>query len=659
MRRLGTLCLAALTFTGAVAQDFRLSPDPETIQAVKFTMAPRIDGTIDPQEWAGIGMLSRSLIIGGTNQDSGEKGQVWIGYDDTYIYIAARIFLQNPRKISADEFRDNVDLDGNDAFVIQLDTFGLHHESNQIGFNANGATFLEIAGGRAAKLEWSGRVEAAARTTETGWEGEVRIPWALLPLPPSGVRDMKFDFDWYVSATDRGVTTHTNAGDPTKVHTLAGVLVPQVSVKRSLLLLPYMYGGYNDETREHIANAGLDFKSAVTSEVNMVGTVNPDFRNIEGDILDLDFSNFERLGNETRPFFQEGSDYYFFGMGRRIFASQRIREFDTGLSFYGNIGGTNRIGLISTFDFGNQSTVAGAYTHNPDPYWEFTTAFSSLHRPGEDNLSGRMNISRELGNWDAFIDGAFTDDEIIGKGSAVGLGMFYNVPGWGGRIFYDDVTADFFPRIGFAAETDYRGISVGADRELEFTSGALRSMEAGIDFFDYKRRNGEHYREGGGFGMEFSLANQLALGVGLEYEHFMDRHDRAASFGFEYPQNSAYRQFGAEIVVGHIDNDPYRSVEVGVLYRPVKRFQLSLSAQAVQHTEDEEQIVFNFNYLMNKYESIGGRIVYNEREWNWYASYRMGGNLGAEYFLIIGDPNASTFQKTLVFKVTMPFAIRW
>jgi hypothetical protein len=640
------------------AQEFPLSPTPETVQAVKMASPPKIDGVINPEEWAGVTPISRSLIIGGTSQDSGEKGKVWVAYDDTYVYIAARIYLQNPKSISADEFRDNVDLDGNDAFMIGLDTFGLHNDQNFIAFNANGATALEIAGGRAAKLEWSGRVEAAAHPTPQGWEGEVRVPWALLPMPPSGRRDMKFDFDWYVSSTGRGVTTHTNAGDKTKVHTLAGVEVPEIRQGRSVLFLPYAYLGYNDETKEHIANAGLDFKSAVTPDMNLVGTINPDFRNIEGDVLDLDFSNFERLGNETRPFFQEGSEYYFFGMGRRIFASQRIPEFDMGANVYGNLGGNQRLGVMSTIDFENQGTFAGSYTLNPDQYWEFTTAFASLHREDEDNFAGRLNVSRQIGNWLGFVDGAFTDDEASGTGSATSAGAFYNVPGWEAGLSYVDVTEDFFPRIGFAAETDFRGTSANLERSYEYTSGSLQGLDVGMEGFDYSRRDGSHYREGFGVGVDTAWSSQLSLDFGFEYEHFEDRHDHVYEMSFDYPRNNPYRMFGAGVTVGRIEDASYRSIEGGFLYRPVKRLQLSLRAQSVQHTEDEDQIVFSFNFLMNKYESIGGRVVYNEHEWNWYASYRMGGNLGAEYFLIVGDPNASSFQKTLVFKVTVPFTLR-
>jgi hypothetical protein len=176
---------------------------------------------------------------------------------------------------------------------------------------------------------------------------------------------------------------------------------------------------------------------------------------------------------------------------------------------------------------------------------------------------------------------------------------------------------------------------------------------------DYTRRDGTHYRRDVGVGFGVDFASQLSMGVGADFEHFEDDHNRLFFFDAQYPDNNPYRTTGLEIATGEIQGQRYQSAEIGFRYRPVQRLQVGLSAQTVKHFEDEDQIVFNFNYLMNKYESIGGRVVYNEHEWNWYASYRMGGNVGAEYFLIVGDPNATTFQKTLVFKVTVPFAIRW
>ena len=619
--------------------------------------APKIDGTVGADEWAGIGTIARSLIIGSTNVDSGEKGQMWIGYDDTYVYIAARIILQDPTNISADEYRDNASLRGNDAFQISLDTFGLGNDASEIEFNANGATSLEIAGGRAAKLEWSGRVEAAARTTATGWEGEVRIPWQLLPLPAEGVRDMRFDIEWYVTATGRDVSFHSTQGDPTKTHVLSGVQVPKVDQGSKILLLPYGYAGYNDENGEHIANGGLDLKTALTSDLVVVGTFNPDFRNIEGDVLDLDFSNFERLADESRPFFREGSDYMFFGHGRRIFASQRIDQFDMGFNLYGNLGGDTRVGFLSTIDFGEQATVAGSYTYNPDPNTEFTGSFAALQRAGENNNAGRFAVSKRVGSWNTFLTTSITDDEIVGQGTTTTFGTFYNSPGWEANVMLVDVAGDFFPRIGFASETDFKGYRGSVTRELEYTSGTVSQLEIDFDFLDYERRSGGHYREGLDLGAEMTIDNTFELEFGTAYEHFEDRHDTLQSISFRYPQNNPYRNVRLDYEFGQIDNANYRSVGAGVNYRPIKRLQLGLRAQAVQHIEDEEQVIFDFNFEIGRYESFAGRAVLDDDHWNWFASYRLSGDFGTEYFIIVGDPNADSFQKTLILKVSIPLTI--
>ncbi|MCH7905711.1 MAG: hypothetical protein IH944_14240 [Armatimonadetes bacterium] len=641
----------------AQAQEFPLRSGPDTIDAKRLSSPPTIDGTVDADEWSQASTIARALVIESIDTDSGERGQIWIGYDDEYLYVAARILLQRPDDISADEFRDNVSLRGNDRFELTLDTFGLTTDSSEMSFNANGATSLDIAGGRAAKLEWSGRVEAAARTTDTGWEGEMRVPWQLLPLPAAGVRDMRFDIEWYVSSTKRDVAFHSRQGDDSKMHTLKGVVVPEQNDSRPILLLPYGYAGYNDENGEHIANAGLDFKTSLSDQLLFVGTVNPDFRNIEDDILDLDFSNFERLADETRPFFQEGSDYLFFGHGRRIFASQRISTFDLGMNLYGNLGGSTRVGLTSTIDFGNQATAAGSYTYNPDPLTEYTASFASLQRMGEDNFAGRFAASRRTGSWLFFGESSITDDQIEGTGTATTLGAFYNSPGWQSNLFLIDVSGDFFPRIGFASETDFIGYNGSVSRNMASTSGTITETEITFSFLDYERRGGGHYRESIGGAYEVTLNNVLEISLDSSYEHFEDRFDNLQSVELEFPKNDPYRRASVEYTFGEIENASYQSFQAGLRYRPVKRLQISVRVQAVQHIVDEEQGIIEFNFEIGRYQSFGGRAVLQDDEWNWFASYRMSGNFGAEYFLIIGDPNADSFQKTLILKVSIPLTI--
>jgi hypothetical protein len=79
-----------------------------------------------------------------------------------------------------------------------------------------------------------------------------------------------------------------------------------------------------------------------------------------------------------------------------------------------------------------------------------------------------------------------------------------------------------------------------------------------------------------------------------------------------------------------------------------------LRHQFVEHFSETDQTVLTFNWELDKYRSFGGRVVGEDDKWNWFASYSMRGNLGAEYFLIIGDPNAESFQKTVILKAVVP-----
>ena len=87
----------------------------------------------------------------------------------------------------------------------------------------------------------------------------------------------------------------------------AKVSLPKQSHDQSISLLPYTYVGYDPDIHR-VVNGGLDLKTKLSDQVALVGTINPDFRNIENQILSIDFSRFERLAGESRPFFQEGSD---------------------------------------------------------------------------------------------------------------------------------------------------------------------------------------------------------------------------------------------------------------------------------------------------------------------------------------------------------------
>ncbi|HXH59814.1 MAG TPA: DUF5916 domain-containing protein [Fimbriimonadaceae bacterium] len=654
------LLLLALGFTVATAQDFPLSNKPDTVQGRLMVKPPTIDGTINPDEWAGAATSSRSLVVISSDQPSGDKGQYWVGYDDKYVYIAARIILADPAHVRADEYRDNVNLDGDDTVTFYLDPFGNSKNFSNFTFNSAGGTQMRIAGGRAAKREWSGAFEARGRRTATGWEGEARIEWAIIPLPPAGVRDMKYLFDWYVSSAVHGVSFHSTHGDFTRTHTMTGVQVPNIPIRRTINALPYAYIGYNDENKSTIANAGLDVKTEVTDSLNAVVTVNPDFRNIENDILNLDFSNFERLPGESRPFFLEGSQFLATGdiNDRKLFASQRVGSFDTGANFYGNLNDKTQIGVLDIANFGHENAFVASTTVNPDPTTTLIGAVSRLDRPGENNLGGNFEYIKQSGNYLFAGDYLQTHDEQAGKGSAFAGGYQYQGPGLVHYTIFEDISPEFMPRLGFAPETGFKGVSSELDLNRSYKKGPLVSSILIFIAQKQDKYDGGRYRNMGSMTASGTFRNTLAVKAMATHEHFLDQYNTFYTVAAFMPSDDRYRGWHVSHTTGNVAGAAYENTAIGVLYRPVERLGLNLRHQFVNHAGYSDQTILTMSWDLDRYQSIAGRLVNQNGNLNWFVSFKRSRNLGAEYFLIIGDPNANSFQKTLIFKVAVPVTVR-
>lgn len=647
-----------LTFGGlARAQDSGPVTGPDVLEGRRITQPPKIDGTIDAAEWAGLATSDRALVDIGTGSASGDRGQYWLAYDDEFIYFAARINLKDPKRIVADEFRDSVPLEGNDIVTLLIDVVGSTRDISFFEFNPNGATNLDIAGGRATKAEWLGRFTASARRIPTGWEGEARIPWSILPLPASGKRDIRYLVDWSVSSTGRGVSTHSTQGDFSKLHTLQGVDIPDIRRRNSVLLLPYAFGGI-DRDNDHIADAGLDVKTSLSDRMTFVGTVNPDFRNIENDILSLNYSNFERLPEESRPFFREGANWLRTGSGPVLFASQRITEFDTGFNVYGNLDDRTQFGANATIDFGNQLTAASGAMVSLDPTLAVVGSLVALQRPGFDNIGANFEVFKRLGKFQVVGRYLRTDDEVVGDGNAMNIGATYRDRGFQSTFVASRVDRTFTPRIGFAPQRDYVGVAANAQLRQRYRGGPLSDSFTHIGVADQDRLGGQgNYRRGATAFGYLAFRNGVMFEYGFDTEQFLDKHNLLWSTEISYPHSNPYRRVAVSAVSGSIGGDSYRSYAASIRYRPWQRLQLGVRGQWVSYLQEQTQIIGTFNYQISKYDSFAGRAVRSDDDWNWYLSYRHSGGVGLEYFVIIGDPNSKTFQRQIIFKVVMPFSL--
>jgi hypothetical protein len=569
------------------------------------------------------------------------------------VYFAAKLADPAPSKIKAVEYRTNTGMPGDDTIELDLDLTGSLSDFNAFKINARGATNVYLSGGRAAKREWSGDFIAKSRITAEGWETEARVPWQLMRIPAGGSRDLRFNIGRYLSRESRDLTfKYLGNGDTQDTPIWEKVDLPGPIVDRGIKLLPYGYAG-SDADQGLVANAGLDLKTQLAQDITLVGTVNPDFRNIENQILSLDFSRFERIADESRPFFQEGVDY----MESALYASQRIGSFDAGVNSYGKINDKTQFGLIETIDFNHQNDFATNVTYNASPHDSYRATLSSLDEVGHDNQAYMFRYNRVQGNYDLFARTMGSNDTLDGFGADHDANISYSGPGvyaWGGYTYRE---AGFNPGLGYFPERDFKGFDFGAHVSRHFTHGALISSGGYASATSYDHVDGDFYRNDYSAQAWGTLRNQVGFSGGIDFSDFEGSNDHVFNASLSYPNNDPYRSQSISLQQGVIGGDEYRLLSIGSNLRPIKGFQLSLSHQSYQLGDHAEQTIVGASYDLGHDRNVSGRAVRHDGDVNWYVALRQSGNRGAEYYLIVGDPNAAVFRSSIVLKVAMPFEI--
>jgi hypothetical protein len=346
-----------------------------TVQAVRVTVAPRVDGRLDDEGWrnapAATEFLQRDPDEG---KPASERTDLRIVYDDAAVYVGVRLFDREPNRIvrrlsRRDDFPDA------DRFTILFDP---HHD------HLTGATFTVSAAGSQADAiifndswednSWDAVWEAAVSIDDEGWSAEMRIPFSQLRFPRTereawGVNASRFiqrrnETDWLqlVPKTENGVASRM--AHLTGVH---GIRAPRqfelapYSVARAEFVAPDAPDDpFNDGSRL-FAGTGVDVKYGLTSSFTLNASVNPDFGQVEVDPAVVNLTAFETFFSEKRPFFIEGSQIFDnFGRGGSN-SFWGFNSADPALFYSRRIGRSPQGSASATFvDRPNASTILGA-----------------------------------------------------------------------------------------------------------------------------------------------------------------------------------------------------------------------------------------------------------------------------------------------------------
>jgi hypothetical protein len=627
-----------------------------TIPAVRLGAPPLVDGDLSDSCWAQAARAVRftDVLYGGAVAD---QTVVFLGYDASSIYVGFHVYDGQPQSIVARQTKRGVFPRGDDYVALTIDPFHTHKSADRSRFVVNplGTQFAQLGGGRGTKLEWEGKWQAAARIGADGWTVEMAIPWSILNYPAvKGPVTCGINFDRFQQRTQiHSWWSNIGLQEFTELDGhWVGVQFPPFRPRLSLL--PYASPGWEEQHGRSL-RAGLDLRAALTPSLTFVGTLNPDFANVEEAVEGIDFSYGERFVPDRRPFFQEGAGiYHLEGETGQYFYSGRVGNFDTGANLYGKLTPQDTLGVLTALDLGHRADWILRGRHEFDPTSGIHLA---LINRDDERLTNRVLVlgggSRQ-GFWN--VSGSWAGSWWNGRasGSTATAHFVYESPRWYAEVTPHYIRPDFRDVLGFIDFTDFKGVNTYLTYSTEWRQGPLRRLSVDAATKDSDHYDGRLFRQERRLLMDLLSRSDVALHFGWDGGRFDQFDDTVFSVQVTPRASDPFHTFGVGYSWGRRAGAPYSFLTPGVTWRFGQKLTLGLASSILHHQGEQQQHILTFNHDFSPRQGIGGRLVAQTGGTNGYLSYRRSSYGGVETFLIVGDPNARRFRQRLVLKVVWP-----
>jgi hypothetical protein len=686
------------TVTGAHAQQaagVSVMPSGVTlIQAARVTTSPVIDGVWTAEEWSGAIRVD-DFRCHDLNRAPSESTVVWMTYDGNALYVSARCFDKQPDKLRMDERKrlqhsysnNTVGSLRDDCVTFEIDAENLRKSNGSylLTVTPRGIQADFIPDGAATKIEWRGDWTAAARVDSAGWTVEAAIPYRMLGLPPGKQRVGVSARRWISRLQEESRWPNMGAAwDRTRIAHWDGIEVDNLN-RRFPLVMPYGVAQYRDRTIS--GYVGVDVKQTFSNGMTFLGTVYPDFRNIENDVLGLDFSYSEKQRSDGRPFFAEGYRYL---PDVWMLYSQRIEEMYGGGKFFGQIG-NHRVGVISSYDRKEVVRTAGRWYWQPIPRLEFESNAVWRHAPPntptrtgvpivEDNLLviSQVKKSRMVGGTTEAIrlqsgfaesdgdsaDGFNIEGDYQLYPAAAGFALTLKARHLGNGVTPVDGLLDpiDFNQRDASIEIGYEGVrDHPLFREWNVFGFTRRSLRGNGDLYVQQYTLETWAKVHGGYEVSTVFRSEKRP----PYEDWTFTHN----LGWNQDKTNGSGKIGARW--GWLQGADYLLLTAEQSIHPTQRVTTSASLQyrrrdfPIGHldapaggVENLYQLVTTSQYDFTAERSVSGRLIYNDDgtakprrdRFNGYCSYRQMVRQGFDLFLIVGDPRADTWTRRVALK---------
>jgi hypothetical protein len=343
----GSIVFALTFFLLINAQSQSLVSIPKIQGEIKF------DGIVDDACWQNLKPLEMVMHTPNFGSQPTEKSEVMICYDNTYIYVGAKLYDSEASKMLITSKKRDEGSNSNESLSLVFDSF--NDKENALVFSTtpsglrNDLTVLNDAIAANPRNppfndSWNTFWDVKTTQDETGWFLEMRIPF-------SSMRFKEKDGKVFMGLICFRRIAHKNEVDifpaippdwgmystyrPSRANE---VTFEGIKSKKPFYIAPYALTGYqqdnvlNESGTAYEMNgspkfsAGLDAKYGITNNLTLDVTVNTDFAQVEADDEAINLTRFSLFFPEKRTFFQERSSIFNFGFEGRsnLFYSRQI-----------------------------------------------------------------------------------------------------------------------------------------------------------------------------------------------------------------------------------------------------------------------------------------------------------------------------------------------
>ncbi|HEY5667128.1 MAG TPA: sugar-binding protein [Gammaproteobacteria bacterium] len=629
-----SLCLAATTAFGQEA--VIRGAQQKSVQVVRASTPPVIDGVLDEAVWQTAAMVDDLHEIEPVEYaEPSEYTVVRVLFDDESLYVAARMYDDEPEQITARIMRHGQQVWGDDFFALVIDPFYDRRNGYRFVTNPNGVRqeglFQNVTD---TEWEWQGIWYAAATVDDEGWTAEIRIPLKTISFDPDG-DTWGINFRRGIGRRDEriGWVSRNRQTGPSTAGIAVGFeglrqgmgldIVPSIAVTERKT---FAAGPDDTSVTTTDTEPSLDVFYKITPGLTSALTINTDFSATEVDDRQVNLTRFGLFFPEKRDFFLQDADIFEFGSldnnGRPFFsrsvglsAAGQPVDLEVGGKITGRVGRFN-IGALTV----RQDQSAGRGVDGNEVLFPKDNAVVArvsaniLEESAIGLIATEGNPTDSRDNSVQGIDFAFRNTRLPGnrsmavtawaqqsdteglRGDDRAYGFRVDSPneeGWQGDLAFTHIEENFNPGLGFVNNEGIEQINYNT-MHVWRRSGLLRMIRTGVDFekSDYIDDGGlqSKRRTWRLFELESFLGDQLEIRHHWRDEVLIEDFEisdgvvlpvgaysfRDLSIEFETASNRKLSgQFGYR--EGPFYGGDRVQTEFGVSWRPSRRFFASMS----------------------------------------------------------------------------------